>query len=288
MMRRLGRLHVTGTPIGNLGDITFRAVEVLRECDVVAAEDTRRTRALLSHLDIHGKVLLSIEAHATDIAIGAVVRHLVEGRNVTLVTDAGTPAVSDPGAQLVRASLKAGAEVVVVPGPSAVTAAVALSGLVEGPFTFLGFLPRRGQKRRVAIARIVEAEEPVVLFEAPTRTADTLADLARAMPDREVAVCRELTKIHEEVVRGRLADVAGNERTWMGEVTIVLGPGTRPALEQVSDATLDDRIARMLAEGDSAREISVELAAWSRRPRREVYARVIDAQRKYKATLPGL
>ncbi len=269
----MAALFVIGTPIGNLGDITLRAIETLREVEHVAAEDTRRTRQLLTHLDIHGKHLVALDAHASDKRIGGLVDRLVAGESVALVTDAGMPSVSDPGTALVRAAIEQGVALTVIPGPSAVTAAVALSGLVEGPFLFLGFLPRRGKKRHGAIDRIARSAEPVVLFEAPNRTQATLEELAGVMPERQASVSRELTKLHEETLRGTLAELSARSE-WRGEIAIVLGPGDGGAAEAPDDAALDARIGELLGQGASPRSVADELTAWSRRPRREVYARV--------------
>lgn len=269
----MAALFVIGTPIGNLGDITLRAIETLREVKHVAAEDTRRTRQLLSHLEVHGKHLVALDAHATEKRIAGLVDRLIAGESVALVTDAGMPSVSDPGAALVRAAIERGVEVTVIPGPSAVTAAVALSGLVEGPFLFLGFLPRRGKKRHEAMERIARSVEPVVLFESPNRTQDTLEELARAMPERQAIVSRELTKLHEETVRGTLDELSARSE-WRGEIAMVIGAGNGEAADAPDDAALDARIGELLAEGVSPRSVADELTAWSRRPRREVYARV--------------
>lgn len=271
-----GTLFVVGTPIGNLRDITLRAIDTLKEADRVVAEDTRRTRALLSHLGIQGKPLEAVEAHATEQRIARVVEHLLSGEKVALVTDAGMPGISDPGMALVRQALQAEVPVTVVPGPSAVTAAVALSGLVTGPFFFAGFLPRAGSARKDALARLASSPEPCVLFEAPNRLKATLTDLAELMPTREVAVARELTKLHEEVLRGTVAELAAVEREYLGEVTIVLGPGPATEAEAIDDAALDARIDEELKKGVSAKDVAHRVAAWSGRPRREVYARVLE------------
>jgi 16S rRNA (cytidine1402-2'-O)-methyltransferase len=271
-----GTLHVVGTPIGNLGDLTARAVDVLRRCDRVVAEDTRRTRAMLSHLAIAGKPLDCVDEHASPRDLDRVVAHLVAGESVALVTDAGAPAVSDPGTALVRAAIAAGVPVVPVPGPSAVTAAISVAGFGGAGFYFAGFVPRAGTARRDALARIAATPEPVVLFESPNRTADTLADLAALAPARPAMVARELTKLHEELVRGSLAELAARGAEWIGEVTIVLGPDEaagRPA--DVDDAAVDARIDEELAKGVHAKDAADRVAAWSGRPRREVYARVI-------------
>lgn len=265
-------LYVVGTPIGNLGDITFRAVETLRHVSRIAAEDTRRTRALLSHLGISGKPLDIIEAHRSDRALDALVDHLLAGDSIALVTDAGMPTISDPGTQLIRKAASRHVPVRVVPGPSAVTAAIAVSGLVDGSFWFVGFLPRSGGRRTQLIARIAESTEPSVLFESPHRIETTLADLARTMPERVAAVSRELTKLHEETVRGTLQDLfaRGNYR---GEICIVVGPNPS-ARESVDEVTLDGWIVEGLREGTPTKTLAALLGPRSGLPRRQIYARI--------------
>lgn len=278
-----GVLFVVATPIGNLGDITLRAIDTLRAADRVIAEDTRRTRGLLSHLGIAGKPLDRLDAHAADADVERALAHLAAGEKIALVTDAGTPVVSDPGTALVRAAARAGAKVVPIPGPSAALAALSVSGLVTGGFRFLGFLPRSGPERREAIAVIAATPEPVVLFESPQRTAETLADLARAMPEREAVVARELTKVHEELVRGTLAELAApaaaGERAWLGEVTLVLGPAAARQAPDVGDEEIDRRIDEGLAKGRRAKDLAETIALETGRPRRDLYARIVARRR---------
>ncbi|HYJ08081.1 MAG TPA: 16S rRNA (cytidine(1402)-2'-O)-methyltransferase [Polyangiaceae bacterium] len=270
----LGTLHLVATPIGNLADITERAVAVLREVSHIAAEDTRHTRGLLSHLGITGKQLHALDANASERAIERVVARLKAGEDVACVTDAGTPGVSDPGRALVQAAERAGARITVLPGPSALTAAVALSGLVGGPFVFLGFLPAKGSGRKALVERIGRETLPVVLFEAPHRMQATLAELAEACPARAAVVCRELTKLHEEVRRGALSELAAAERTWLGEIVLVLGEGDERPPVGSSDAELCQRAATLLSGGASVRAIADHLSEISGRARREVYALV--------------
>jgi 16S rRNA (cytidine1402-2'-O)-methyltransferase len=272
-----GTLFVVATPIGNLGDVTARAVETLRTCDRVVAEDTRRTRQLLTHLGIAGKPVDRLDAHASDADCARVVERLASGERVALVTDAGTPGVSDPGERVVEAAVAANVTVVPIPGASAVLAALVASGLAgDGRFRFLGFLPRDGTERRQAIARATETPEAVILFEAANRTTATMRDLADATPDRPACVARELTKLHEELVRGTCASLAQGEREWIGEIAIVLGPHEPGAREAtIDDAAIDARIDEALARGDHARTVAERLAAWSGRPRREIYERVV-------------
>lgn len=272
-----GTLYVVATPIGNLGDLTLRAIEVLKSCERVAAEDTRRTRQLLSHLGIEGKPLDALHAHSSARDVARLVERLEAGESVALVTDAGTPAVSDPGDALVKTAIAASIKVVPIPGASAVLAALVASGLATGVgFRFVGFIPRDGAARRDAIAMICATPEPLVLFESPERTQATLAELADAMAERPACVARELTKVHEELVRGTLATLAKDRDAWRGEIAIVLG-GWSPDLhaEQIDDDAIDARIDRELDAGTHGKTVADVVAAWAGRPRREIYERVV-------------
>jgi 16S rRNA (cytidine1402-2'-O)-methyltransferase len=277
-----GCLFIVATPIGHLGDVTARAAETLRECDWVLAEDTRRTRQLLSHLGIAGKRVDRFDAHAGPNDVARAASALSSGARIALVTDAGTPGVSDPGEALVREAVTAGVRVVPIPGPSAVLAALVASGLAgDGRFRFLGFLPREGPTRREAIGVVAATPEAVVLFEAPARLRATLQDIADATPGRSACVARELTKIHEEFVRGTCSDLANDEREWMGEIALVLGPhAPDERAARVDDAALDARIDEGLARGEHARTVAERLAAWSGRAKREVYERVVARKKR--------
>jgi 16S rRNA (cytidine1402-2'-O)-methyltransferase len=222
--------------------------------------------------------MVSLEAHASERRIATVVEQLLAGEDIALVTDAGMPAISDPGARLVRAAAEQGIPVRVVPGPSALTSAVALSGLVAGPFRFLGFLPRRGGARRTALESIAYESEPAVLFEAPGRVQALLDELAALCPERPVALCRELTKLHEETLYGSVAELAARAEAFRGEVTLVVGGGAPARSTAADDAELDALIERRLAEGVSPRTLAQELAAASGQSRRATYARVLAAR----------
>lgn len=267
----MGTLFVVATPIGNLEDVTPRALRVLREVALIAAEDTRRTRQLLGHFGIATRTI-SYHAHNQGRRRDDILAALAAG-DVALVSDAGTPGISDPGTELVAAARAAGYPVSPVAGPSALAAAVSASGLVPGPFLFLGFLPRQGPPRRQALARAIATGVPLVLFEAPPRLAATLADLAATLdPERPAAVLRELTKLHEEIRTGSLRDLA----TWAaagqvrGEVVIVVG-----APAAATNAAGDDPAALVRAlrrAGLSASEAAREAAAATGRPRSAMYA----------------
>jgi 16S rRNA (cytidine1402-2'-O)-methyltransferase len=279
-----GRLFVVATPIGNLGDITLRAIETLKSCDRIAAEDTRHTKKLLTHLGIEGKPLDALHAHSGAREIAKLVEAIERGANVALVTDAGTPIVSDPGEELVATAVRAGIRIVPLPGPSAVLAALAQSGLRSGGgFRFMGFLPRDGTARAERIGAIAETPEAVVVFEAPERVHDTLADLAAAMPERDACVARELTKVHEEAVRGSLSALAEDAREWRGEVVLVLGAWEPKARQEtVNDEALDARIDEELGRGAHVKGVAERLAAWSGRKKRDVYERVLARRQASK------
>jgi len=277
-----GTLFVVATPIGHLGDITLRAIDTLRECDGVLAEDTRRTRQLLTHLGIAGKRLDRLDMHATEQAIAHVLRRLDEGEKLALVTDAGTPTVSDPGSALVSAAASRGVRVVPLPGPSAALCALSASGFGgDGRFRFLGFLPRDGKKRREALQSVAETPEVAIIFEAPGRVRGTLTDLAEIAPERMACVARELTKVHEELVRGTSRELASLEREWIGEIVILLdcyAPDDRAA--RVGDDELDARIDAALDSGEPSRLIAEKLAMVSGRPRKDVYDRILSRKRR--------
>jgi 16S rRNA (cytidine1402-2'-O)-methyltransferase len=248
------------------------------------AEDTRRTRQLLTRFGISGKRVERLDAHASEQDLGRVAARLGAGEDVALVTDAGTPGVSDPGHALVETAIRHSVRVVPIPGASATMAALAASGLAKGGrFRFFGFLPRGGGSRRAAIATVCETPEPVVLFESPRRTHATLLELAAHAPGRKACIARELTKLHEEFARGSLRDLAADARVWLGEITIVLGTqSTNVETSDVkprafdADADADKEIDQALARGEGSRAIAEQLALKSGLPKRVTYARVLE------------
>jgi 16S rRNA (cytidine1402-2'-O)-methyltransferase len=276
-----GALVLVATPIGNMGDLSPRAVDVLRAADAICCEDSRRTGRLLAHAGIERtSPLLVVNDHTEEARIGEVLARLARGERVAVVTDAGMPGISDPGERLVRAAAADGYVVEVVPGPSAAVAALVASGLPTGRFVFEGFLPRKGSGRTKRLAELAGERRTVVLYEAPHRMARTLADLSTAFgDDRRVAIARELTKMHEEVWRGTLCDsvewTARHEPR--GEFVIVLDGAPEPA-----DATDDDvRVAvdAALERGLSPRDAAAVVAAALGVPKRRAYAVAIDVQR---------
>ncbi len=269
-----GTLYVVATPIGNLGDITLRALEVLGSVAVVAAEDTRLTRRLWAR---HGleTPLVSFHAHSDSARTRELLARLAAGDDVAIVTDAGTPLVSDPGEDLVARWAVEGGVVVPIPGPSAVLAALVASGIPAPRWSFEGFLPRKGRERRERLARIAADERATVLFEAPGRTAGTLRDLAAVGgAERPAALCRELTKMHEEIRRGTLGSLAAGaaEREIRGEVTIVVSGA--PAVADLS-VDLDEgrrRVEAIVASGMRRAEAARQVATETGLPRRDLFA----------------
>jgi 16S rRNA (cytidine1402-2'-O)-methyltransferase len=268
-----GALVLVATPIGNLGDLSPRAVEELGRADAIACEDTRRTGRLLQHAGIANPKLIVVNDHTEAARVGDVLRRLDAGERVAVVTDAGTPGISDPGERLVRAASAAGHVVEVVPGPSAAVAALVVSGLPTGRFVFEGFLPRKGTGRQARLDELAAERRTVVLYEAPHRAERTLADLAAAFgPDRAVAVARELTKLHEEVWRGSLGEAAAwaAETSPRGELVFVVEGAPAPAA--ATDADVEQALTDALARGASRRDASAEVAARLEVPKRRVYA----------------
>jgi len=280
-----GTLYVVATPIGNLADITYRAIETLRVVPLIAAEDTRHTHRLLARYAIETRTT-SYHARSGPGHLEALLHHLRDGQDLALVTDAGTPAISDPGADLVAAWALEGGVVVPIPGASAVLAAVVGSGLAGPRWGFEGFLPRSGRDRRDRIARIAADERATIVYEAPARVAATLRDLAAACgSERQGAVCRELTKIHESFVRGTLgqlvAAAASGEIPARGEFVLVVAyasevssSGSGAAAVDEQDALLSARseverlVTSGVARGDAARQVSAATGV----PRRRLYA----------------
>jgi 16S rRNA (cytidine1402-2'-O)-methyltransferase len=275
---KLGTLYVVATPLGNLGDLSPRAAEILRRVGVVAAEDTRRTRGLLTHLGV-APSLLSFHAHSGEQRLDRLLDILKSGRDVALVSDAGTPTVSDPGTELVTEARDAGVTVVPIPGASAVSTALSAAGLSGDRYLFLGFIPRKGRERTRLLSRAADEEWSVVLFEAPTRLVALLEDLIRlAGADRTVVVARELTKVHEEIRSGTLGELADYYSTVppRGELTIVLQGTGEPAAEPDRTEDAVELATSLLAEGLSRREVVRRLTESLGLPRNEAYKLVME------------
>jgi 16S rRNA (cytidine1402-2'-O)-methyltransferase len=272
-----GCLYLVATPIGNLEDITLRAVRVLKEADLIACEDTRQTQKLLQHYGIH-KEMVSYHEHNELTRAPELVIQLEQGAEVALVSDAGMPVVSDPGYRLVAQCLRHHIPVIPIPGPSAFVAALAASGLPTEEFLFVGFLPSRAGARRKKLEALKAEPRVVVLYEAPHRLAETLSDAAEILGSRPAVVAREVTKIHEEFLRGSLAELrdAARKRTPRGEITLVIGPATDAGEPAPSTVSLRQRVEQLEAEAGMDRKAALKQAARERGlGKREAYKQLL-------------
>jgi 16S rRNA (cytidine1402-2'-O)-methyltransferase len=273
-----GGLYLVATPIGNLGDISLRALELLAAADAIACEDTRVTRKLTERYGI-ATPLLAYHEHNAEEARPKIIARLDEGQVVALVSDAGTPLISDPGYKLVRATIEAGHAVTALPGASAVMSALNVAGLPTDRFFFEGFLPPKQAGRQKRIAELATIPATLVLFESGPRLGAALADLGDGLGARQASVCRELTKLHEEVRRGDLAELAAHyagDAETRGEIVVVIAP---PAEEQASAGDVDELLRRALARV-SVKDAVGEVAVATGRPRREVYQRALDIEKE--------
>jgi 16S rRNA (cytidine1402-2'-O)-methyltransferase len=277
-----GILYVIATPIGNLEDASPRSRRLLAEVDVVAAEDTRTAKHLLDHFEIRGPQIISYfegnEASRTE----ELLARLEEGASIAIISEAGTPAVSDPGQRLVAAAGAQGYKVVAIPGPSAVITALVASGLPSQRFTFVGFLPREKGPRRMALGELRTRTETMVFYESPERVGACLQDMAEAFgEDRPVVLARELTKMYEEMVRGSCAELAERyaEKGPRGECTLVVG-GAAEGAEEAEPLDLEERIRELLAEGMGPKDIAARLMVKTGKPRRELYQLALSLKRE--------
>jgi 16S rRNA (cytidine1402-2'-O)-methyltransferase len=270
-----GTLYIVATPIGNLEDLTFRALRILREVDLVAAEDTRHSRKLFSHYGI-GTPLTSFFQHNEAVKGERILEDLLQGRSVALISDAGTPAIADPGFLMVRRCREEGIPVIAVPGPSAVVTALSIAGLPTDRFAFEGFLPAKTKGRRAALRRLRQEDRTTVFYEAPHRLPAALRDLAEELgEDREVAVARELTKIHEELYRGTASgalDHFGSGRV-RGEIVLMVAPAVDAEFggEKADAGSLEESLRKLSAEGMPPRQAVKQVAKEFGLPRDEVY-----------------
>jgi 16S rRNA (cytidine1402-2'-O)-methyltransferase len=274
-----GTLYLVATPIGNLEDLSHRAVRILGEVDLIAAEDTRAAQVLLQRYALRRPLVSYFEGNEAERAEELLVR-LQEGARVALISQAGTPGISDPGYRLVELCRRAGVRLEVLPGPSAVVTALCAAGLPTDRFLFIGFPPRTEEKRRLSFARVRTVDATLVLYEAPGRVPDTLVDLLTVLGDRDAAVCRELTKVHEEVVRGKLSELAAmyGRAPARGEVTLVVDGAPRGATVDES-IDLGAEVRRGVAAGRSAKEIAAELSLKTGKPRRLIYQLAVSLKR---------
>ena len=261
-------LYIVGTPIGNLEDMSFRAIRVLKEVSLVASEDTRTTRHLFSHYDIHTPITSYFEHNET--AKLDYILEKLKTSDVALISEAGMPGISDPGYELIAAARQAGITVIPVPGPSAAVTALAVSGLPTDRFYYLGFFPRKANARRSKIAEARNQTATLIAYEAPHRLKDALHDIISVLGNRQIAVCRELTKVHEEVFRGTIEEALAHFEEPRGEFTLVIAGCDRPG-EQLTPEDIMKIMDDLHQAGTSAREAIAELAGRSGLPRKELY-----------------
>jgi 16S rRNA (cytidine1402-2'-O)-methyltransferase len=265
-----GRLYIVPTPIGNLEDITLRALRILKEVDLIAAEDTRHTQHLLTHFGID-KLLTSYHDHNEREKALALVQRIKNGANVALVSDAGTPGIADPGFRLVRAAIRAGIQIVPLPGAAALATALSASGLPTDRFLFEGFLPAKKQERKNKLQELRDCAATLVFYEAPHRLQDTLADLQQILGERAIVIAREVSKVHEEFLRGTVSEVIQQltDRDVKGEITIVVHGSAGEA--RVNEAQLRADIQRSISAGVGVKEISELFGERYGLSKREVY-----------------
>jgi 16S rRNA (cytidine1402-2'-O)-methyltransferase len=270
-----GGLYLVATPIGNLGDITLRALETLAAVDFIACEDTRITRRLTERYGISAQLKAYHEHNAAEMR-PKILELLAQGAAIALVSDAGTPLISDPGFKLVREACAAGLSVVALPGPSSVLAALSVAALPTDRFFFEGFLPSKAAARRARLRELAHLDATLVLFESGSRVQDTLTDLAAIMGARDAAICREMTKLHEEISRGTLSELAQSADTLetRGEFVLVIGPGPEGSQTMTAEA-IDDLLRDRLTR-DSVKDAVAHAVEVSGRPRREIYARALE------------
>jgi 16S rRNA (cytidine1402-2'-O)-methyltransferase len=274
-------LHLVATPIGHLGDITLRALETLAGVDVIACEDTRISRRLTERYAISAELTPYHEHNAAQ-ARPKILQKLAQGASVALVSDAGTPLISDPGFKLVREACSAGFAVIAVPGPSSVLTALSVAALPTDRFFFEGFLPSKVQARRTRLTELARIDATLVLFESGNRVQETLADLAAIMGTRDAAICRELTKVHEEIRRASVNELAkaADALETRGEFVLVIGPPASDA-QAMGQGQLDDLLRARLAQ-DSVKDAVAHAVELSGRPRREVYARALELAKELR------
>ena len=280
-----GILYLVATPIGNLEDITLRALRVLKEVDLIACEDTRHTRKLLSHFEI-SKPTISCHEHNERERVTELIAKLQSGANIALVSDAGTPLLSDPGYRLVREAIASGLQVVPIPGPSALLTALAASGLPIDEFTFAGFLPPRQTARKARLRELSKLDSTLVLYEAPHRIRQTLADCLEVLGDRQGAIARELTKLHEQFVRGSLSEIAGGltEGSCRGEMVLLIGPPLADNLERPVSESISEDIEKLMRAESLDQKSALKRIARARGITRSEAYRMMLAERSSKAS----
>lgn len=275
-----GTLYIVATPIGNLEDITLRALRVLKEADLIACEDTRHTRKLLSHFQI-SKPTVSYHEHNEHERAGELLMRLEEGLNIALVSDAGTPLISDPGFRIINDAIAHGISVVPIPGPSAVIAALSASGLPTSEFTFVGFLPAKRAARKARFKQLANLESTLVVYEAPHRIRETIEDAREFLGERECVIAREITKLHEEFLRAPLSEIAIPAEKARGEIVLLIGPASEQTkqLEPSATHSIFEQVQQIItAEGLDQKDALKRVARARGISKSEAYRRMIQEQ----------
>ena len=273
----MGKLYIVATPIGNLGDITLRAIEILKNVDIIAAEDTRHTLKLLNHLEI-SKPLISYHRHNEDVKSKVLIEKLEEGQNIALVSDAGTPGICDPGHEIIKECIDRNIEIIPIPGACAMVNALICSGLDTSEFTFLGFLPLNKKSRKEKLNEIKNAKNTIIIYEAPHKLKTTLLDLKEIVEDRKIVLAREITKIHEEFVRGKIDDIINVVDNIKGEIVILIEKNVtvEKKVENFSNITLEEHYKMYESQGLDKKEIIKRIAKDRKVNKNEIYQKFIN------------
>ena len=275
-----GKLYIVATPIGNLDDITLRAIKILKEADIIAAEDTRHTLKLLNHLEI-SKPLISYHRHNEEVKTEELINKLLEGKDIALVSDAGTPAISDPGAEAVKEAINNNIEVIPIPGACAAITALIASGMDTKEFTFIGFLPQNKKNRKEKLEQIEKEERTIILYEAPHKLLKTLEDLKDILQQRKVVLARELTKIHEEYITGTIEELEKEIKVPKGEYVIIIEKNdiNQKKLEQMKllELSIEEQYTYYKAQGMEKKEIIKQIAKTRNVNKNEIYKKFIKA-----------
>ena len=273
----MGKLYIVATPIGNLGDITLRAIEVLKNVDLIAAEDTRHTLKLLNHLEI-SKPLISYHRHNEDVKSKVLIKKLEAGQNIALVSDAGTPGICDPGHEIIKECIGKNIEIIPIPGACAMINALICSGLDTSEFTFLGFLPLNKKSRKEKLNEIQNAKNTIIIYEAPHKLKTTLLDLKEIVEDRKIVLAREITKIHEEFVRGKIDDIISIVHNMKGEIVIMIEKNEciKKDNEDFSNISLEEHYKMYESQGLDKKEIIKKIAKDRNVAKNDIYQKFIN------------
>lgn len=274
-MEEQGILYIVATPIGNLEDITLRAIRILKEVDLIAAEDTRHTLKLLNHLEI-SKPMISYHRHNEDYRVDGLIKELKNGKNIALVSDAGTPGICDPGEKIIKECINENIRIIPVPGACAMINGLIISGIDTDEFSFLGFLPLNKKNRNNKLSEIKNSNKTIILYEAPHKIKNTLIDLKKILGKRKIAIARELTKIHEECIRGSVDDIIDISENLKGEIIIIIEKNNQLEENELENLSLEEHIEFYKKQGLDKKEIIKRIAKDKKTNKNEIYMKVIE------------